>query len=208
MRRSKEDADATRAALLDAAEALFSAQGIARTRLEDIAQRADVTRGAVYWHFKNKEEIIDAMIERVVTPSEAALEHLADAETGPQARSAENLKNVILSSFDRLSAGGSAEHVTRFMLRYSLCAETPSVNAKMEEERRRSLQRLERFIAQAQTEGSFRTDIPAAALAVHIRAQIIGIFHQYLSDQNNYPNREATALSLDLLLESIAATQR
>ena len=152
MRRSKEDADATREAILDSAEELFSNQGIARTRLEDIAKQAKVTRGAIYWHFKNKEEIIDAMIDRVVTPAEVAVEALV-SNSDDISVSVASLKNVILTSFRNLRAGGSAQQVTRFMLRYSLCAETPSIAAKLEHERQADTNRLCRFMAEAQAQG-------------------------------------------------------
>ena len=53
-RRTKEEALATRHALLDAAERVFGRRGVARTSLVEIAEEAGVTRGAVYWHFKDK----------------------------------------------------------------------------------------------------------------------------------------------------------
>ena len=51
-RRTKAEAQATRNALIDAAERLFDSQGVSRTSLQDIAQAAGATRGAIYWHFK------------------------------------------------------------------------------------------------------------------------------------------------------------
>lgn len=53
-RKTKEDTQATREGILDAAEACFHEHGVARTTLEMIGARAGYTRGAVYWHFKNK----------------------------------------------------------------------------------------------------------------------------------------------------------
>ena len=50
-RRTKQDAQATREALLDAAEHVFEQRGVARTSLNHIAEAAGLTRGAVYWHF-------------------------------------------------------------------------------------------------------------------------------------------------------------
>ena len=51
VRRTKAEAEATRTAILDAAEHLFQARGVSRTSLQDMAHAAGVTRGAVYWHF-------------------------------------------------------------------------------------------------------------------------------------------------------------
>ena len=72
VRRTKEEAQATRSALLDAAERVFSERGVSRTSLSDVAAAAGVTRGAVYWHFKDKVDLLDAMLRRVVLPMEEA----------------------------------------------------------------------------------------------------------------------------------------
>jgi TetR/AcrR family transcriptional regulator, acrAB operon repressor len=74
-RRTKEEALATRARILDAAENVFYERGVAHASLEDIAAEAEVTRGAIYWHFKDKAELFDAMMQRVVLPAEDMLEH-------------------------------------------------------------------------------------------------------------------------------------
>ncbi len=57
MKRTKEEAEQTRQALLDAALVIFSRKGFAATGLEEIAERAKVTRGAIYHHFKNKRDL-------------------------------------------------------------------------------------------------------------------------------------------------------
>jgi TetR/AcrR family acrAB operon transcriptional repressor len=70
-RRTKEEAAGTRSRILDAAEGVFHDKGVAHASLEDIAAAAQVTRGAIYWHFKDKAELFDAMMQRVVLPVEA-----------------------------------------------------------------------------------------------------------------------------------------
>ena len=69
-RSTKEEALETRNRILDAAEEVFHANGVSRTSLADVAQAANVTRGAIYWHFKNKGDLFDAMCERVRLPME------------------------------------------------------------------------------------------------------------------------------------------
>src|SRR5690606_27022813 len=53
-RRTKEEALETRDRLLDAAAAVFCDKGVTNTSLCDISKAAGVTRGAFYWHFRNK----------------------------------------------------------------------------------------------------------------------------------------------------------
>ncbi len=57
MRRSREDAQKTKQSIIDVAKELFCKNGYDRTNLCDIADAAGVTRGAVYWHFQNKDEL-------------------------------------------------------------------------------------------------------------------------------------------------------
>jgi TetR/AcrR family acrAB operon transcriptional repressor len=76
-RNTKEEALETRSRILDAAENVFHAHGVSRTSLADIAAAADVTRGAIYWHFDNKSDLFNAMCERVRLP----LETMKEAES-------------------------------------------------------------------------------------------------------------------------------
>lgn len=75
-RRTKEEAEKTREAILDAAEQVFMENGVARTSLHQIATVAGVTRGAVYWHFRDKMALIHAMADRVMLPEEAFLDDM------------------------------------------------------------------------------------------------------------------------------------
>lgn len=67
-RKTKEDAEVTKQCIIDAAREVFLTRGVSRTTLEHIAEKANFTRGAVYWHFKNKSEIFHAMREQVFLP--------------------------------------------------------------------------------------------------------------------------------------------
>lgn len=72
-RRTKADAQTTRNNLLDAAEQLFQSRGVSNTSLNDIAVAAGTTRGAIYWHFKDKADLFNAMMVRVTLPLEQTL---------------------------------------------------------------------------------------------------------------------------------------
>ncbi len=62
MRRTKEEAKATRQDVLRSALQVFSEKGYAAATLKDIADRAGVTRGAVYWHFDNKADLYNTLL--------------------------------------------------------------------------------------------------------------------------------------------------
>jgi AcrR family transcriptional regulator len=63
--RREQYSAATRAALLEAATALFFERGFGRTALEDVAAAAQVTRGAVYHHFANKGQLFEAVLDEL-----------------------------------------------------------------------------------------------------------------------------------------------
>ena len=91
-RKTKEEAEQTYHALLDAATTLFIRQGVARTTLNDIAQAVGMTRGAVYWHFDNKDAVIKALWERnagsLIQDFNATLTHLDSARAREHFREA------------------------------------------------------------------------------------------------------------------------
>lgn len=62
-RKTKQQALETRQHLLDVAIRLFSQHGVSATSLADIAKAAGVTRGAIYWHFKNKSDLFNEIWE-------------------------------------------------------------------------------------------------------------------------------------------------
>jgi TetR/AcrR family transcriptional regulator, acrAB operon repressor len=65
-RKTKEEALETRNAILDAAVRVFAVKGAANASLADIAQEANVTRGAIYWHFANKADLINTLWDQVL----------------------------------------------------------------------------------------------------------------------------------------------
>jgi AcrR family transcriptional regulator len=85
VKRSKaEQSELTRGALLQAARELFTAKGYADTATEEIVQRAGVTRGALYHHFRDKEELFQAVFEAAERELvEKVRADLAPAQLGP-----------------------------------------------------------------------------------------------------------------------------
>ncbi|HET6763778.1 MAG TPA: TetR/AcrR family transcriptional regulator [Longimicrobiaceae bacterium] len=67
-RRWRRRADARPGEILDAAVELFVEKGFAATRMEEIAQRAGVTKGTVYLYYAGKEELFRAVIQDMVLP--------------------------------------------------------------------------------------------------------------------------------------------
>lgn len=63
--RVVKEAQERRNEILDAAERLFCTKGFDNTSTNDILNEVGIARGTLYYHFKSKEDILDAMIERL-----------------------------------------------------------------------------------------------------------------------------------------------
>lgn len=63
--RVVKDAEERKSEILDVAEQLFGTRGFDNTSTNDILQEVGIARGTLYYHFKSKEDILDAMIDRM-----------------------------------------------------------------------------------------------------------------------------------------------
>lgn len=67
VRRTKEEAEQTRLEIIKASLDLFSEKGYSKTTFDEIAKRINKTKGAVYWHFRNKPDLLIAIIKDAIT---------------------------------------------------------------------------------------------------------------------------------------------
>ena len=100
-RRKAERPDEIVAAALE----VFVEKGFAAARLDEIARRAGVSKGAIYLYFETKEEIFRAVVERAIAPN---LDALRDAAThpGPFSDLARSLVALIAATAERTPVGG------------------------------------------------------------------------------------------------------
>ena len=101
MRRSKEDAEQTRSAILDAAEQMFCEQGVSASTLEKISRRAGVTRGALYWHFKDKIDLLRALHKRNEPPQKMLIRKAAQEGHSDPLGLLEQVAEEVLLSFEQ-----------------------------------------------------------------------------------------------------------
>lgn len=94
MMRIVKDAEERKNEILDVAERLFCTKGFDYTSTNDILNEIGIARGTLYYHFKSKEDILDAMIERLTNQMVAKAATIALDESIPVL---ERLTNTILS---------------------------------------------------------------------------------------------------------------
>jgi len=83
MRRTKEDAEKTRQTVLEAALTLFSRDGYSLTTLSLIAKEAGCSRGPIYWHFENKDDLYEAVLAYSQEPLESLVEECSQMRETP-----------------------------------------------------------------------------------------------------------------------------
>ena len=124
MRKTKTEALKTRQHLLDAALEVFWRNGVTRSSLQEIAQEAGVTRGALYWHFKNKEDLFDALFHCYFTP-------LTEPFDSDEAKASDNLwahlRQSILGIFRRIAQ--DEKHQKFCNVLYMKCEASPANQA-------------------------------------------------------------------------------
>ena len=76
--RVSKDPEERKAEILDVAERLFTSKGYNKTTISDILDEIGVARGTFYYHFKSKEEVMDAIIMRIVNANTSVAKAIAD----------------------------------------------------------------------------------------------------------------------------------
>ena len=78
MRRTKADAEQTREDTLASAMDIFCEKGYSKTTFDEIAKRINLTKGAVYWNFRNKPDIVAALINDFAAKHMVMIEEFLD----------------------------------------------------------------------------------------------------------------------------------
>lgn len=173
-RRSKEDALATRASLLDAAEHVFQAQGVSGTSLADIAAAAGTTRGAIYWHFKDKADLYNAMMERVTLPMEHAV-------TGAGALA--DLRAALLGALEKTATDPQTRRV--FEVATHKVEYTDSLGAVRQRHiavRDECIAGIKQVLHNEARRRGVRLAVPAEAAARGLQAMVDGLIQNWLLD--------------------------
>ena len=81
--RIVKSADERKGEILDVAEQLFAEKGFDNASTNDIIKKIGIARGTLYHHFKSKEEILDAIVERMMNDSIARARAIIKDKTIP-----------------------------------------------------------------------------------------------------------------------------
>jgi TetR/AcrR family transcriptional regulator len=151
----------TRAAILAAAESLFSERGFSATRLEDVAERVGIRRASIVYYFKDKRELYDVVLESVFS---GLLERIGEALSGPEPL----LQRIEASIAAWVDYVGRRPSIARLILRETANA-TPERRSAVLRHTRPFFTLIEREVFQRED------DLPTAEVdPVHLASTIAG----------------------------------
>lgn len=196
VRKTKEDAELTRKKILDAARTVFLKRGVSRSTLEHIAAEASVTRGAVYWHFKNKTDIFHAIREQVFLP----LIDSIDDTLSPAIAHIDNPLNQIEASLcNTVNELNTNQHMREIyeimMIKCEYVDEFATVLYQMINNCACIIEKLEVAYQRAKEQNLLGTSLSPRALAFDTHLFFGGLLHMWVKDTDGSRFRnQATAL--------------
>jgi len=170
-RAAKRSPQASREDILEAATACFAERGYHLTKVDDIAERAGLSKGAVYWHFANKRDLFLALLDQETYQRMApALASGADAPDGPSAI------HRISEAF--LAQAPTSLPVIELTLEYlAQASRDDELRGRLELMYQAFSDQLSAIVEQGVQEGTFR-DVGAQEAAGFIAATLDGLLLQ------------------------------
>lgn len=202
-RRTKEEAQVTRERLLDAAEAVFRERGVTRTSLAEVATAAGMTRGAVYWHFRDKADLFRAMCDRATLPLDAMFERSFDSACADPLGM---LRTLSIGALQSLASDARAQNVFEIVFHKSeLVDELAGLASAHRQERCECLAQIEDIIRRAAEVGQLPADVDPGLATQALHALMVGIMHEWVLDPAAYDLEVAAPAFIDLFIAGLKA---
>jgi TetR/AcrR family acrAB operon transcriptional repressor len=201
-RRTKEDAVATRNLILDTAERVFVRRGVSRTSLHEIAQTAGLSRGAIYWHFKDKADLFDAMMQRVLLPMEEKL------NIGGAVRPVDALVELRQGCIDALKKIVDDPQVRRVfeiaIHKVEYVDELEAVRDRRRDACNGHLAHIEGTMSQALKQSEMPRRISARTAALGLHSLLEGLFQNWMLDPSAFDLVKTGTQVIDTYLAGLA----
>ena len=203
VRKTKEDAMATREAILDAAEQLFVRQGVAHTTLQHIATAVGMTRGAIYWHFDGKGAMFNAMMERAKLPLESA-SRLLDNVDGADPLG--DLRAHMACVFDLTMNDAQARRVFEIAtLKLEFVDEMQAVRDRRLASHAQWMARAESRLRHGIAQGTVRADVEPRVVALGLWALMDGLIRAWLFEPASFDLKQMGGRIVDTHLDCLRA---
>lgn len=201
VRRTKAEAEQTRQQLLEVALSAFSQRGLANVSLKEIAAEAGVTHGALYWHFKNRDELLRQLYFLAESPFEAQyIEQQQAARQNALDALALYLKGIVL--------GMAAEplHQQSYRLFHLQTANRPEL-ALLEEQLVADAEQwrgyIRYFLKQAQKKKELKKKADIDLLADSLYLALSGLLDQGLTNPTRFNLKTHGPALVELVMQGI-----
>ncbi len=201
VRRTKEDALDTRNGILDTAERIFGKRGVSRTSLDDIARAAGVTRGAIYWHFRDKADLFTAMVSRVTLPME---DQVCGAWDASVADPLAHVRSRLIRVLECMTTDPQCRRV--FHIVYHKCEyvdEMKDVWKRLGEMRSGCLANVEQGFRAAIAKGQLPKSVDPKRAAIGIYALVDGLINNWVIDPDYVPLALEAQHMINLYLDGL-----
>ena len=196
--RIVKEADERKNEILDTVASLFAEKGYNETSISDIIDKVKIARGTVYYHFKSKEDILDALIKRISSRFMNAAKKIAEDKSIPVF---ERLLNTMMT----LVTGSNIENrQNEYLLKHIHKPQNALMHQKIHDLMLKSMPPiLTGIIEDGIREGLFNTPYPYESLEM-VTAHIIMVFDYnympYLSQEEQMKRIHAFIFNMERLL--------
>ena len=179
-RKTKEEAERTYHALLDAAARLFIRQGVTLSTLNQIATEAGMTRGAIYWHFKNKDAVVQALWERNAESLHRAFSEMLTELDSPQP--AQQFRDALKQIIRTMVSEPELGQMMQIVLHNIEFTEQPTELHQFLSDKRAEIMTamLQAFELLAER-GALKVELPPKLLAQGLMSYTHGLLHSHLA---------------------------
>lgn len=179
-KKTKAEAESTREAILEAAARVFYDRGVSKASLEEIAEAAGVTRGAIYWHFKNKTDVFLALYERLHVPfTEMVLEDLERDHPDPL-RQLEELCVQLLYEVEENEQKRMI--LTILLVRCEYSGEMAQVLTEQSKRRKEKFKLFDQYFGRAKEKGHLAAEADPQVLTLSLFCYLGGIVLESIRD--------------------------
>lgn len=205
MKRTKKEALETRANILESAFDILSVKNFANTSVTEISNRAGLTKGAFYWHFRNKSDLLLQLVESICQDNEESFRNILGTP-----RLSGELWGYYKKELAKLEENARYAKIHMMMARRQY--EWP---AEVQEKARqiivdyfeRDRLAVERFVVLGQKEGRFKKDIPTGDIAVLISSIFHGLYMMQLAGNLPKSFSEHTDILFDTFNKILTADE-
>lgn len=205
MRKTKAEAEITHKKIIDSSAKIFSKYGYSAARLEDIAKDAHVTRGAIYWYFTNKADILQKIIIERFSIIYEIIENILNENIDPL----QKLKRILITILESLESNQKLREIINIIIfKVEVIPEIEYQMKSKKKENRTRIEIIHTLVKQAQNDKLIKHELDSYTVATSLNCFFEGIITQWLIDPTLFSITEKAESMIELFFNGIVATKK